>query len=68
MEKLFTIELNLKVMTNRRDGGPDEGEVMEAFSTRLHGRKVPSVTNTDHPLLQGEGWACVAINGQVKGE
>ena len=66
MEKLFKIELTLKIETNRRDGGPDVGEVMEKFRIRLHGRWVPSVITLPDSFISGEGWSCIAINGEIK--
>jgi hypothetical protein len=68
MEKLFKVEFSISVATNRRDGGPSAGEVMEALSKKLHGRQVPSVVTIDHPILTGDGWNCVALNGLISDE
>jgi hypothetical protein len=66
VEKFFKIEMTLKVITDRTDGGPTESEVMEALSTKIHGKLLPQVANLDKPILQGKDWACINISGEIK--
>lgn len=66
VEKDFKIEMVLRVITNRRDGGPTEDEVMRALNSKITGQITSAVSTLDKPILQGDSWACISISGEVK--
>jgi hypothetical protein len=66
VEKLFKIEMSLKIITNRRDGGPTENEVMETLNAKVRGKLLPHVATVDKPILQGKDWACISMNGKIE--